>query len=66
MLILKILMLMATFSMIIIATDDPCLPNYVNSLLSFVAVSEDTTHPSNRMETRIRVKYVKVQYGTGE
>jgi hypothetical protein len=60
-LMLKILTLMTTFSTTLITTDDPCLPNHVNSLLSFVAVREDPTHPSKRMETRVRVKTIAFQ-----
>jgi hypothetical protein len=57
-LIFKILTLMAPFSMTLITTDDPCFSNHVDSLLSFVAVSEDPSRPSNRMETYIRVNTI--------
>jgi hypothetical protein len=60
-LMLEILTPMTTFSTTIITTDDPCLPNHVNSLLSFVAVREDPTHPSNRTETHVRVKTIARQ-----
>jgi hypothetical protein len=58
---LEILTPMTTFSITLITTDDPCLPNHVNSFLSFVTVREDPTHPSKRTETRIRVKTISIQ-----
>jgi hypothetical protein len=57
-LILKILTLIVTFSTTLMTTDDTYLPNRVNSLLSFVATIEDPIHPSNRMETRVRVNTI--------
>ncbi|KAJ8588717.1 hypothetical protein M405DRAFT_819327, partial [Rhizopogon salebrosus TDB-379] len=50
-----ILTLIVTFSTTLTTTSDTYLPNRVNSLLSFVATIEDPIHPSNRMETRVRV-----------
>jgi hypothetical protein len=50
---LKMITLTVTFSTTLIITDDPCLPNHTNCLLSVVAVSEDPAHLSECTKTRV-------------